>query len=83
MKGFAMLLGMLLSGCVTLSDKPIDNLMYVPVPLSMPDRPTLPTFGAKDIACLSIETKQKLLERDRMRSNYSVELETIIRSTNK
>jgi PBP1b-binding outer membrane lipoprotein LpoB len=84
---YSVLIGtLLLSGCAIFEPKPpttVEKLIYVTVPLTLPERPTLPTFGAKDITCISPEIKQKLLDRDRLRSEYAKELETIILSTTK
>ena len=77
---------LLLSGCSMFDSKPptaVEKLVYVTVPLTLPERPTLPTFGGKDITCISPEIKQKLLDRDRIRSEYAKELEIIILSTTK
>jgi hypothetical protein len=77
---YIIVFALLLSGCAS---TPVEKLIYVTAPLTLPGRPTLPTFSASNVECLSTETKQKILTRDRMRKDYSIELETIIQSTNK
>lgn len=74
-----------LSGCSFFQQKeeptPVENVIYKTVVLSLPERPTLPIFSAKDVECISVETKQKLIDRDRLRRDYSEQLEAVILST--
>jgi len=74
----------LLSGCSyfhTEPPTPTERIIYKTVPLVLPNRPILPTFGAKDVVCISKEIKEKIIERDRLRKQYSEQLEIIIMST--
>lgn len=61
--------------------QPVERLVYVTVPLQAPNKPKLPTWKAKDMSCLSSEMKEKILERDRLRDEFTEELITIIKST--
>lgn len=85
MKYFIMCLTMFsLVGCAMFKEKPlVEKVVYVTTPIQLPARPTLPTWKATDMQCLSVEMKQKILDRDRIRKEYIDELETIIKSTHK
>ena len=75
-----------LVGVVSCASNPppaVDRVIYKTTPLSLPSRPTLDTWTASDMSCLSTEMKQKILNRDRARKAYSEELEIIIKSTQK
>lgn len=73
-----------LIGCSAFKEKPpVEKVVYVTTPLQLPSRPTLPTWTASDMQCLSTEMKQKILDRDRLRKEYTDELEVIIKSTQK
>jgi hypothetical protein len=83
MKYILLIATLLVTGCVAVPPTPpVEKLVYVSTPLSLPERPTLPTWGYEDIECLSPEMIQKLVDRDIARVNYIEKLETIIRSTN-
>jgi hypothetical protein len=74
----------LLSGCAIFQEKPaVEKVVYVSTPLTLPPRPVLPTFSYDDIGCLSDEIATKVADRDLMRKQYTEQLETIIRSTQK
>ena len=55
--------------------------VYEPVPLDRPPRPELPTVSAHELECLSDAAFSALLDRERMRREYTEELEVIIDST--
>jgi hypothetical protein len=67
------------SGCAT--EQVTERTVYINTKLPLPERPVLPTWEPKDMACLDDLTKIKMKERDRMRKNYAEELEEIIKST--
>lgn len=81
MKKLLILLMIGLVGCA--AQPPVEKVVYVTTPLELPGRPTLPTWKAADMQCLSTEMKQKILDRDTLRKNYSEQLEAIIKSTHK
>jgi hypothetical protein len=61
--------------------KTVDKIIYKTTPLTLPNRPVLPTWTGNDMECLSEEMKQKIRDRDTNRREYSEQLETIIQST--
>lgn len=77
-----LVIAMSLLGCAS-SLPPVEKVIYVTTPLSLPNKPALPTWTSADMQCLSTDMKQKILERDRVRKSYSEELEVIIKSTSK
>lgn len=54
---------------------------YVSQPLPLPVRPVLPAVYQGDLSCLSDDTYARLVERERMRREYTERLEAIIQST--
>lgn len=77
-------LAILIAGCTAtppVKEKLVDKLVYVTNPLTAPARPTLPTWTAKDMSCLSEPMKQKIRDRDRLRREYAEDLEALINST--
>lgn len=66
--------------CAT-TQPPVEKVIYTTTPLELPGRPTLPTWSASDVSCLSPELKQKMVDRERLRKEYINQLETIIKST--
>lgn len=68
-----------LTGCV---DSVIQK-EYITVELSRPERPVLPKVSGKELACLSPEAYQRLYDRQRLITDYAVELEARIDSTKK
>ena len=58
-----------------------DKIIYVTTPLQLPSRPTLPTWTSNDMECLTVDVKQKMLERERLRKNYIEQLEAVIQTT--
>lgn len=69
--------------CASTPPTPVEKVIYVTTPLSLPTAPTLDTWKAADMQCLSTDLKKKILNRDRARENYIQELQTVIRSTQK
>lgn len=69
-----------LFGCAT-SHVASPNIEYVSTPLNRPTMPDLEKVTGKEMACLSDETKAKLIKRDDQLKYYIGELETIIDST--
>jgi hypothetical protein len=66
-----------LVGCVD----PVIQKEYITVELSRPARPVLPKVSGKDLACLAPETYQRLYDRQRLITDYAIELEARIDST--
>lgn len=85
MKYLAIVSILLLIGCASVERAPsvVTKVIYQTAQLSLPARPSLPTLGSSDLACLPKDVKIKLRDRDLARKNYAEELETIIKSTNK
>lgn len=72
------------NGCATsfnASPKVVEKTSYVVTPLALPYRPDLPKLKNSDMACLSDETKNALIQRDNLQKQYISELEAIIDST--
>tara|TARA_B100000287_G_C20639422_1_gene782925 strand:- start:729 stop:947 length:219 start_codon:yes stop_codon:yes gene_type:complete len=65
------------SGCTTTVTR------YVTTPLPLPDRPALPPVSNDDLQCLSPAAYERLLMRQRLRRDYTEELETIIKGTHR
>ena len=73
----------LLSGCALFqSTPPVEKVVYVNTPLTIPPRPILPTFTYSDIQCVNEDVIKKIADRDLIRKQYSEQLEAIINSTN-
>ncbi|GEM_PF-1209458 len=68
-----------MSGCAT----PPAEVVTVPVVVALesPPRPILPPVPADDLKCLSVETYETLVTRQRLLRQYAEELEGIIQST--
>lgn len=77
----------LISGCSLLQPAPerpaVEKVVYVTTPLSLPERPILPTWKGSDMICLTPEMAVKVRERDLLRKQYAEKLETIIKATQK
>lgn len=73
-KKLLMIISLAISGCAA---KPV----YLPVPLNLPPKPEIQKITASEVSCLSSETKNKLIQRDRMIKQYIKELESVIEST--
>lgn len=69
--------------CASTPPTPVERVIYKTTPFQLPSAPTLPTWKASDMSCLSVEMKQKILNRDKARKGYIEELQTIIKSTQK
>ncbi len=76
MTGKALLfLAVLLSaGCRTITET---RLVCPDIPDT--SRPSLPALSASDLACMSDDAYERLLERDRKRRNYSEDQDAILR----
>lgn len=72
-----------ISGCSTTPPKTIERTVYVAIPINLPNKPEIPKVPGKELSCLSNETKQKLLERDKVIKGYISDLETTIVTTQK
>ena len=57
------------------------EVRYLAEPLPIPVRPMLPVLVAGEVMCLSDDAYRKLVERNRLRREYTEELEAIIHST--
>lgn len=68
-----------LIGCTNV--QPVDTIIYKTTPLQLPSAPILPTWNSIDMECLSVDIKQKMVERDKLRKEYIEKLVLIIRST--
>jgi hypothetical protein len=78
------MISLILTGCSFLKEKPpVEKIMYVTTPLSLPPRPTLPTWKMSELECVKPEVKEKIKERDLKRRQYAEELEVVIKSTQK
>lgn len=55
--------------------------VYKIKPLTPPERPKLPHLSQDDVSCLTDAAYRKLVERDRLRREYTEELEVLIRTT--
>lgn len=74
-----------LTGCAnTITTPPVvqEKLVYTPILLDKPEKPELPIVSGKEMKCLSEETKQILLTRDKLQKGYISDLETIIDANN-
>ena len=69
------LIALLLCGCTTVRTE------YVQIPIQRPTRPEFTRIDRKDLACLSLQTKLKIVEWINQMSSYTLELEAIIDST--
>lgn len=63
------------SGCAT-------EVRYLAAPLPLPPRPVLPSVRAQDLAPLPDQVYRVIVDRERLRREYSEELEAIICATN-
>ena len=63
--------------------KLVEKIVYVPIPLTLqlPTKPKLSTITSHEVKCLSKGTKQKIIDRDKLRADYIEQLELIITST--
>lgn len=78
------ILSILLSGCALFKEKPpIEKIVYVTSPIYAPEPSVLPKLKAADFQCLSLEVKQKLLERDKLLHKDRDIYKAIIESTQK
>lgn len=68
-------------GCV--EQPPKERIVYLPVPLTLPFKQEVPKIKGSDLQCLSSETKDMLLERDKVIKTYIINLESIILATQK
>ena len=66
----------LIMGCAS-------SVEYVPVALTLPESPVLPTIKSTELQCLSDEAYTKLVQRDRLQRGHIQVLEAIIVSTQK
>lgn len=57
------------------------EVIYKPVPLDRPTRPALPRIEEHGLQCLSPQVYETLTERQRLRREYTEQLEIIIDST--
>jgi hypothetical protein len=73
------LLGLI--GCSTTVPTPVETIIYKTTPLTLPSKPKLPVWTSSDMQCLSIDIQQKMLERDRLRKEYTEKLEAVILTT--
>ena len=69
----------LISGCAHEQRKV--QYVYVSIPLKRPEKPVLPNVKGSDMACLSSDTKNILLERNKLLTNYTEKLEATIDAT--
>jgi hypothetical protein len=60
---------------------PIIKKEYITTPLTHDQRPVLPKITAQELACLDKVTYQKLFDRQRLITEYAIDLESIIDST--
>lgn len=60
---------------------PVIQTQYITTQLSHDTRPMLPKITAQELACLDKLTYQKLFDRQRLISEYAINLEAIIDST--
>lgn len=73
---------LLLAGCSVNVDKVTPpRVVYLPTPLTLPVKPTLPKLSSSELECLNDDTKKLLLQRDIIMKNYVNELEVVIKST--
>jgi hypothetical protein len=80
---FTFIIGVsLLLGCST-PKKEEPRVVYISVPLTLPEKPELPKIASDSLYCASDDVKWALLKRDVAIKNYISELETIIKSTQK
>ena len=70
------LIAVLLAGCT-----PTIQTVYLPVELTKPPKPLVPRITAADLACNSQAVVQKIMDRDRIISDYANLLGAIIDST--
>lgn len=63
----------LLSGCATVTET---RLVCPDIPETV--RPSLPAIQARELACLTDEAYERLLERDRQRREYAQDQEAIL-----
>ena len=73
-----MVLSLSILGCAS---TPVEKIIYKTTPLILPTAPTLPVWKSTDMQCLSTEVKQKMLDRDRLRKEYTEQLQSVIKST--
>lgn len=57
------------------------RVIYVPVPLSLPEKPVVPRIPGRALVCLDQGTLAVLKQRDRVLKDYIERLEAVIRST--
>lgn len=60
-----------------------ERVVYVPVPIEKPAKPELPKLSARELACLTDDTKNLLLKRDTLQKGYITDLESAIEATQK
>lgn len=65
---------LLLIGCAATPE-------YVPVALTLPERPVLPTVKSAELQCLSDDAYTRLVQRDRLLRGHIDVLEAVIAST--
>lgn len=58
-----------------------ERIVYVPVPIILPEKPIIPRIKGSDLKCLSNKTKEELRNRDAIMKDYIDLLETTIQST--
>lgn len=68
---------------VLASCAPVIQTKVIPCELSRPERPVLPKIKASQLQCLDLQTYQALYDRQRVTTDYAIELETIIDSTHR
>lgn len=57
------------------------GIEYVPVVLTLPNRPILPTVQGAELRCLSDDAYTRLVQRDRLQRGHIEVLEAVIVST--
>lgn len=72
------ILGLLLGCTVGCTVGCTPRVVYVPTPLPLPDKPELVKVSEAELACLSGDTREKLLTRDRDIKAYVGLLRAII-----
>ena len=72
----AILIFLSLTGCA-----PNVQTVFLPFELTRPPKPLVPRITAGDLACNSKDVVQKIMDRDRIISDYANLLATIIDST--
>ena len=70
-----------LTACSSNPPTPVEKIIYINTPLTLPAKPLLPILNSSEVKCLNDETKKILIDRDRKRADYIEQLELIINST--